>query len=57
MGLLFAKDLEKENIELNISQQAELPEIFADKNLTFQVLINLVKNAIEAMSNFKENKK
>jgi two-component system, NtrC family, nitrogen regulation sensor histidine kinase NtrY len=57
VGLLFAKDLEKENIELNISQQAELPEIFADKNLTFQVLINLVKNAIEAMSNFKENKK
>jgi signal transduction histidine kinase len=54
---LFARDLERENIELNITQQPDLPEIFADKNLTFQVLINLVKNAIEAMANFKTNKK
>ncbi len=30
--------------------------IYADKSLTMQVLINLMKNAMESMSNFKEGK-
>lgn len=30
--------------------------VYADKVLTMQVIINLVKNAVEAMSNFKEGK-
>ena len=51
---LFARELEKENIKIN----ARLPDqfIYADRNLTQQVLINLIKNAAEAMSNLKENK-
>ena len=53
---LFIKELEKENITLYISEVKEPFTIYADKNLTMQVLINLIKNAIEAMSNFKENK-
>jgi signal transduction histidine kinase len=31
--------------------------IYADKNLTMQVLINLIKNAMDSMSNFKEGKR
>ena len=54
--MLFAKDLEREQIDASIVQYPDLPDILADKNLTLQVLINLVKNAIEAMSNFKTNK-
>jgi len=55
--LLFAKDMEREQIDLSVVQRSDLPDIIADKNLTLQVVINLVKNAIEAMSNLKTNKK
>jgi two-component system nitrogen regulation sensor histidine kinase NtrY len=52
---LFTKDLEQENISLSVDQVTDL-FIYADLNLTQQVLINLIKNAIEAMSNMKEMK-
>lgn len=52
---LFARDLERENIRL-IAENSQDALIHADLNLTQQVLINLIKNAIEAMSNMKEEK-
>lgn len=54
---LFAKELDKESISLVIDSGNENYEIYADKALTMQVLINLVKNAIEAMANFKDGKR
>jgi two-component system, NtrC family, nitrogen regulation sensor histidine kinase NtrY len=53
---LFRKELERENVVLEIKSLREPLSIFADKNLTMQVLINLVKNAVEAMSNYKDDK-
>ena len=51
----FSKDLEKEKIELHVTV-VENASLFADRNLTMQTLINLMKNAIESMSNMKEGK-
>ncbi len=53
---LFTKEFQKENIVLQISELKDPILVYADKSLTMQVLINLIKNAVEAMSNFKENK-
>ena len=52
---LFTRELEREDIEVI----SELPGqfIYADRNLTQQVLINLIKNAAESMSNMKKNKR
>lgn len=52
---LYTKDLEKEQVLLNM-RMPEQQFILADRNLTQQVLINLIKNALEAMSNMKEGK-
>jgi len=51
----FSKELEKENIQLVVDPVDHLP-IYADKDLTMQALINLMKNAIEAMDNMKNGK-
>ena len=53
---LFFTELNRENITIKIHSLKELCMVFTDRSLTMQVLINLVKNAIEAMSNYKENK-
>ena len=53
---LFTKEFQKENIFLQVNDLKEPVFVYADKNLTMQVLINLIKNAVEAMSNYKENK-
>lgn len=53
---LFTKEFEKENIRLQTLDLNESVLVYADRNLTMQVLINLLKNAVEAMSNFKEDK-
>ena len=53
---LFAAELTKHNIVLHTENGHTTPNIYADKNLTMQVLINLMKNAIESMSNYKEGK-
>jgi signal transduction histidine kinase len=47
---LFKPDLEAENIDFQIDVDSTI-EINADPNLLDQVLINLVKNAIEAIKN------
>ena len=51
----FSKELEKENIQLIVDAVDQFP-IYADKNLTMQALINLMKNAIESMDNMKNGK-
>jgi nitrogen fixation/metabolism regulation signal transduction histidine kinase len=53
---LFAAELSKHNIVLHAENGHAKHNIYADKNLTMQVLINLMKNAIESMSNYKEGK-
>jgi two-component system, NtrC family, nitrogen regulation sensor histidine kinase NtrY len=49
---LFSKELEKEKIEFTVNPGPEL-FVYADKNLTMQALINLVKNAMEATMELK----
>jgi two-component system nitrogen regulation sensor histidine kinase NtrY len=53
---LFTKEFEKESIELKIVIPNDVL-VFADRNLTQQVFINLMKNAMEAMSNMKSGKR
>lgn len=53
---LFCKELDKEEIIFHVSDLKESSLIQADRNLTMQVLINLVKNAIEAMADRKSRK-
>ncbi len=52
---LFSKEIEMEGIVLK-RHTGEDAWITADKSLTMQVLINLMKNAIESMSNMKSGK-
>jgi len=51
---LYSKELSKEGIQLKVNIPSQ--NIYADRNLTHQVFINLVKNAAEAMSNMKDKK-
>ena len=53
---LFQREFQGQDIQLAIPEPAEFYEILADRDLTMQVLINLIKNAIESMSNFREGK-
>jgi two-component system nitrogen regulation sensor histidine kinase NtrY len=53
---LFTKEFERENIVVQVCDLKESVAVYADKSLTMQVLINLIKNAMEAMGNYKENK-
>jgi signal transduction histidine kinase len=53
---LFTKEFQNENIRLQTFDLNEPVLVYADRNLTMQVLINLLKNAVEAMSNYKEDK-
>ncbi|MBX2944278.1 MAG: GHKL domain-containing protein [Cyclobacteriaceae bacterium] len=52
---LYMKELQKENITLSIKIPAQ-QFVYADRCLTQQVLINLIKNAVEAMRNMKDEK-
>jgi len=53
---LFNQEFNKENINFHASNGHVTHTVYADRNLTMQVLINLVKNAMESMSNYKEGK-
>jgi two-component system, NtrC family, nitrogen regulation sensor histidine kinase NtrY len=53
---LFHKEALRENIHFSIAGLKHDLTIHADKNLTMQVMINLIKNAMEAMANMKEGK-
>ncbi len=53
---LFSQELQNENVRISVKPLPEPCIVYIDKNLTMQVLINLMKNAIESMANYKENK-
>jgi nitrogen fixation/metabolism regulation signal transduction histidine kinase len=53
---LFTQECFKENITLQFDGSKSEYTISADKNLTMQVLINLMKNAIESLANLKAEK-
>lgn len=52
---LFDQEFQREQITFLRSEKVTAT-VHADRMLTMQVLINLLKNAIEAMSNFKKGK-
>jgi signal transduction histidine kinase len=55
---LFARELEREKVCVHLNGIGkESIYVFADQSLTMQVLINLIKNAVEAMSNMINDKK
>ncbi len=56
LGILFNSQWKSDNIELSFSLKERDLEIFADQNLISQVLINLVKNALEALENIPGGK-
>jgi two-component system nitrogen regulation sensor histidine kinase NtrY len=53
---LFTQECFNENITLQFDGSKSDYTISADKNLTMQVLINLMKNAIESLANLKAEK-
>jgi nitrogen fixation/metabolism regulation signal transduction histidine kinase len=57
MSLLHKKDIYEKNIELVIQVYPEDLTVSADKNMTEQVLINLIKNATQAFDEDQEQKK
>jgi nitrogen fixation/metabolism regulation signal transduction histidine kinase len=54
--LLFEKKLRAEEIDLEMQIEPEQLVLYADKKLLEQVLINLVKNSIDALDTIKEKK-
>lgn len=52
---LFDQELQREGITFYRTDRVTAT-VYADRSLTMQVLINIVKNAIEAMTNFKNGK-
>jgi two-component system, NtrC family, nitrogen regulation sensor histidine kinase NtrY len=49
LAILFSNELETRNVSLKIEMEDDNLQIAADENMLEQVLINLVKNALEAM--------
>lgn len=49
LTILFAERLKSDQIELEIVVEKALTEIYADKNLINQVIVNLISNAIDAL--------
>ena len=57
LTILFAERLKSEEIELIIVVEKTLAEIYADKNLINQVVVNLISNAIDALLQIEEHRK
>ena len=57
LTILFAERLKSEEIELEIVVEKTLTEIYADKNLINQVVVNLISNAIDALQQIEEHRK
>lgn len=53
---LFSQELQQQNVQLRIIELPVPCVAYMDKSLTMQVMINLIKNAIEALANYRENK-
>ena len=53
IGTLYAKELKKRAIQLHIAVTPPTLQLVADEELVEQVVINLVKNSIEAISSSK----
>ena len=49
--VLFEKELKKKSLKLEISVEPNTLELYADEKLIEQILINLVKNSIQALEN------
>jgi len=57
LTILFAERLKSEEIELEIVIEKTLTEIYADKNLMNQVVVNLISNAIDALLQIEVHRK
>lgn len=57
LTILFAERLKLDQIELEIVIEKTLTEIYADKNLMNQVVVNLISNAIDALLQIEEHRK
>src|SRR5665647_1393921 len=57
LTILFAERLKSEEIELEIVVEKTLTDIYADKNLINQVVVNLISNAIDALLQIEEKRK
>ena len=57
LTILFAERLKSDQIELEIVVEKTLTEIYADKNLINQVVVNLISNGIDALLQIEEHRK
>jgi signal transduction histidine kinase len=57
LTILFAERLRADQIELEILIGKPLAEIYADKNLVNQVVVNLINNAVDALRQIEEQRK
>jgi len=57
LTILFAERLKSDQIELDFVVEKSLTEIYADKNLINQVVVNLISNAIDALNQIENYRK
>jgi len=57
LTILFAERLKSDQIELEIVVEKTLTEIYADKNLMNQVVVNMISNAIDALLQIEKHRK
>jgi two-component system, NtrC family, nitrogen regulation sensor histidine kinase NtrY len=57
LRIVFTQQLLEKSIELTVNQDKQLKQITADKNLINQVLINIINNATDALSDIVQDRK